>query len=78
VNHYGGLAPGAGDRSLPRVGPVDLTLRNLSRPGSVRLLHGAGLDWKYNNSLLQVHVDNVTHHGLIVVTGSTLQPADGD
>jgi hypothetical protein len=77
VNHYGGLAPGSGGRSLPRVGPVDLTLRNLARPASVRLFHGAGLDWKYNNSELRIHVDNVGHHGLVIVEGSP-RTANGD
>jgi hypothetical protein len=71
VNHYGGLAPGSGDRSLPRVGPVALKLRGVARPQSVRLLHGAGLDWKYSNSEMNIKVDNVTHHGLVIVKGGS-------
>lgn len=67
VNHYGGLAPGSGERSLPHVGPVSLTLRNLARPRSVELLHGAGLEWKHANSELTVKVESVGHHGLVIV-----------
>jgi hypothetical protein len=70
VNHYGGLAPGSGERSLPRVGPVQLTVRHLARPQSVRLLHGAGLDWKFANSELKMRIENVTHHGLVVIKGA--------
>jgi hypothetical protein len=78
VNHYGGLAPGSGERSLPRVGPVKLTLRNLARPASVRLLHGSGLGWKYNNSELQIHVESVGHHGLVVIQGAAQRPGNSD
>ncbi len=75
VNHYGGLAPGADGRSLPKVGPVDLTLRTLEKPASVRLIDGAGLTWKYDRGELTIHAETVGHHGLVLISGAVWRTA---
>jgi len=68
VNHYGGLAPGTDDRSLPDVGPVRLAIRIGSRPQSVRLVGGSGLDSKYRDGLLEANILSVGHHALLIIT----------
>ena len=68
VNHYAGLAPGTDDRSLPDVGPVRLKVRTASRPKSVRLTGGAGLDYKYRDGWLDAHIRSVGQHALLILT----------
>ncbi|MEO7146008.1 MAG: alpha-amylase family protein, partial [Bryobacteraceae bacterium] len=67
VNVYGGLAPGTDQLSLPQVGPVRLTVQVGSRPASIRLLGGSGLDWKYRGRVIDVSIQSVGHHALLIV-----------
>lgn len=68
VNLYGGLAPGTDERSLPQVGPVRLTVRMGSRPESVRLFGGSGLDWKHREGVIDANIQSVGHHALLIIT----------
>src|ERR1019366_4117919 len=68
VNHYGGLAPGTDERSMPQVGPVHLTIRSPNRPESVRLVGGNGLDWKYREGVIDANIQSVGHDALLIIT----------
>jgi hypothetical protein len=68
VNHYGGLATGTEDRSMPLVGPLKLTIPMPTRPASVKLIDGNGLDWKYREAAIDAHIQSVGHHALLIIT----------
>ena len=53
---------------MPLVGPVKLTIQMPTRPGSVKLVDGNGLDWKYREAAIEANIQSVGHHALLIIT----------
>ena len=41
---------------------------NAKRPGSVKLVGGNGLDWKYREAAIDANIQSVGHHALLIIT----------
>jgi len=67
VNHYAGMIIGG---PHPQVGPVSLRIPESvfpSRPRTVRPIDAKGVRWRFAKGLLQIDVESVGHHALLVM-----------